>query len=288
MEVGIIGLGNMGGKMSHVLRESGINVFGYDVVESLLQTRLKEGNIDGILTEDVVPRIKFFILSLPSTASISEVLNNFPFSKSTLILDMSTVGIDFSRQNHNLMAKKGVRYIDAPVIGMPAGVGRWTIPVGGEEKDFEDAQKILTCLGKNVVYFGPAGSGSAIKVLNNMISLSTWATISEAVVIADSLGIDISKMYKVIKSSGGGAVSPMLDRIERIANSDYQNICSVDVNIKDLEAAVELSIRTKVPSLMASASLNLHLIAHDRGYGNLDMNAIVLAFDQFKKSHEVK
>lgn len=288
MEVGIIGLGNMGGKMSHVLRESGINVFGYDVVESLLQTRLKQGNINGILTEEVVPRLKFFILSLPSTASISEVLNNFPFGKSTLILDMSTVGIDFSRQNHDLMAKKGVRYIDAPVIGMPAGVGTWTIPVGGEEKDFEDAQKILTCLGKNVVYFGPAGSGSAIKVLNNMISLSTWATISEAVVIADSLGIDISKMYKVIKSSGGGAVSPMLDRIERIANSDYQNICSVDVNIKDLEAAVELSIRTKVPSLMASASLNLHLIAHNRGYGNLDMNAIVLAFDQFKKSHEVK
>ncbi|MEM3489971.1 MAG: NAD(P)-dependent oxidoreductase [Nitrososphaerota archaeon] len=288
MEVGIIGLGNMGGKMAHKLKECGINIAGYDTNESLLQTRLKQGDIDNVLTKDEVPRVKFFILSLPSTASISEVLNSYSFSKNTLILDMSTVGINFSRQNHDLMTKKGIRYLDAPVIGMPAGVGTWTIPVGGEEKDFDDAQAILRCLGKNVIYFGPAGSGSAIKVLNNMISLSTWATISEAVVIADSLGVDLSKMYKAIKSSGGGAVSPMLDRIERIVNSDYQNICSVDVNIKDLEAAIELSIITKVPSLMASAALNLHLIAHDRGYGNMDMDAIVLAFDQFKKSHGVK
>lgn len=283
MKIGVFGLGNMGGTIARKLKSEGSEVYGYDSLENVSESRLKEGAISRILKSEDIPELDIFILSLPSKKSISDTLERFKFREGSIIMDMSTVDVDFSVDNRKMMAERGVIYVDTPVIGMPSGVGTWTIPVGSDEKTFEKVKGVLKPLANLVEHAGASGSGSAIKVLNNMISLSTWATISEAVAIADKLGIDLGKMYRTIKASGGGAVSPMLDRIERIVNDDYRNICSVDVNIKDLEAAMNLSMSTKIPSLMAAASLNLHLMAHDRGYGNMDMDAIVLTYEDFKK-----
>jgi 3-hydroxyisobutyrate dehydrogenase-like beta-hydroxyacid dehydrogenase len=286
MKIGIIGLGNMGSRMAEKLSKSGVEVFGFDAIAEKVDSGIKSGMLKGVLDDETVSGIAHFIISLPTENSITEILNSMNFSEGTVIIDMSTVSMYFSKLNHQKMIERNIRYIDAPVIGMPAGIGSWTIPVGGEKGHYESALPFLKFLGKNIEYMGSSGSGSLIKILNNMISLSAWATISEVVVIADKMGIDLKQLYNIIKSSGGGAVSLMLDRIPRIAENDYKNICSVDVNIKDLEAAYSITKEIKIPSLMVSAALNLHLMAHQSGYGNYDMNAIVLAFEDFRKKHE--
>ena len=285
MKVGVIGLGNMGSKMAGRLSQLDYTVLGYDINKSTLENAIESGIIKASLKDSALEDVLYYILSLPTEESITSTLENMEWPKSSVIIDMSTVNVNFSRKNHEKLSKKEVSYLDAPVLGMPHQVGNWTIPVGGDQKAFEKAKPVLSSLGRVVEYMGPSGSGSLIKILNNMISLSTWATISEAVVLADKMNVDLKKMYQIIKGSGSGAVSPMLDRILRIAENDYKNICSVDVNIKDLEAALKLAEETKTPSIMISAALNLHLLAHERGYGDLDMDAIVLAYDDFKRKH---
>jgi len=287
MQVGIIGLGNMGARMAKKLTENGYAVSGFDISSDRVNSLKGENSIQDFLEIQKEQTIKYFIISLPSEESIFKTLESWKFLPGTVLIDMSTVNVKFSFSNFEKMKKKNVGYIDAPVLGMPAQVGSWTIPVGGKVKDYEASLPILKVLGKNVEYMGNSGSGSLIKILNNMISLSAWATISEAVLLADKNGLDLMKMYNIIKSSGSGAVSPMLDRIKRIAENDYKNICSVDVNIKDLEAAYNLALDLKIPTIMTSAALNMHLLAHERGFGDLDMNAIVLSFESFKKRHEV-
>jgi 3-hydroxyisobutyrate dehydrogenase-like beta-hydroxyacid dehydrogenase len=285
MKVGVIGLGNMGSKMAARLSQLDYTVLGYDVSRSTLENAIKSGIVKGNLKDSANKDVLHYIISLPTEESITSTIENTEWPKDSVIMDMSTVNVRFSQRNHELLSKKGIGYLDAPVLGMPAQVGKWTIPVGGDRNSFESAKQVLGALGQVVEYMGTSGSGSLIKILNNMISLSAWATISEAVVLADKMNVDLKKMYQIIKGSGSGAVSPMLDRIPRIAESDYKNICSVDVNIKDLEAAQAIAKETKTPSIMISAALNLHLLAHERGFGDLDMDAIVLAYDDFRKKH---
>ena len=285
MKVGVIGLGNMGSKMAARLSQLDYTVLGYDVSRSTLENAIKSGIVKGNLKDSANKDVLHYIISLPTEESITSTIENTEWPKDSVIMDMSTVNVRFSQRNHELLSKKGIGYLDAPVLGMPAQVGKWTIPVGGDRNSFESAKQVLGALGQVVEYMGTSGSGSLIKILNNMISLSAWATISEAVVLADKMNVDLKKMYQIIKGSGSGAVSPMLDRIPRIAESDYKNICSVDVNIKDLEAAQTIAKETKTPSIMISAALNLHLLAHERGFGDLDMDAIVLAYDDFRKKH---
>lgn len=285
MKVGVIGLGNMGSKMAARLSQLDYTVLGYDVSRSTLENAIKSGIVKGNLKDSANKDVLHYIISLPTEESITSTIENTEWPKDSVIMDMSTVNVRFSQRNHELLSKKGIGYLDAPVLGMPAQVGKWTIPVGGDRNSFESAKQVLGALGQVVEYMGTSGSGSLIKILNNMISLSAWATISEAVVLADKMNVDLKKMYQIIKGSGSGAVSPMLDRIPRIAESDYKNICSVDVNIKDLEAAQAIAKETKTPGIMISAALNLHLLAHERGFGDLDMDAIVLAYDDFRKKH---
>ena len=73
----------------------------------------------------------------------------------------------------------------------------------------------------------------------------------------------------------------MLERIKRVASNDYENLCSVNINIKDLEAAVEMGNALGVPLFVTSSALNLHLLAKEKGLGDLDMDAIPLAFEKF-------
>lgn len=280
--VGIIGLGNMGSKMAGVFIAAKFTVYGYDLDEKKRLSAKKQG-INTVAIEDIFSRTNACILSLPTEESITSALESITPKDGAKIIDMSTVSPAFSRKNHEKLAEKGVHYLDAPVIGMPQGAGRWTIPVGGDRQAFETVQEILSVLASHIYYVGDSGNGATIKIVNNMISLTTWSVISEVVVLANKVGIDLNRLYEVIKSSGGGAVSPMLDRITRIANNDFENICSVDVNIKDLKAATDMAHSLGVPAFVTASALNLHLLAKEKGLGQMDMDAIPLAFSSFRQ-----
>ncbi|MCL6090821.1 MAG: NAD(P)-dependent oxidoreductase [Candidatus Thermoplasmatota archaeon] len=280
--VAIIGLGNMGGKMASVFTAAKFTVYGYDLDEKKRLSAKKQG-INIVTIEDIFNKTNACILSLPTEESITDALESIVPRDGSTIIDMSTVSPAFSRKNHEKLAKKRVHYLDAPVIGMPQGAGKWTIPVGGDRQAFESVQDILSVLAAHIYYVGDSGNGATIKIVNNMISLTTWSVISEVVVLANKVGIDLNRLYEVIKSSGGGAVSPMLDRVKRIADDDFENICSVDVNIKDLKAATEMAQSLGVPVFVTASALNLHLLAKEKGLGQMDMDAIPLAFSSFKR-----
>jgi 3-hydroxyisobutyrate dehydrogenase-like beta-hydroxyacid dehydrogenase len=279
-EVCIIGLGNMGGRMATHLLTRGFKVYGYDIDNKKLDELQKIGIIKCV-PDKVFDTVDTVILSLPTLDSIKATLEKLQKKQGSIVIDMSTVPPQFSMANYEYLRSHHMHYLDAPVIGMPNQVGNWTIPVGGDHEAFENVKPILSALASKLYFVGSSGKGATIKIINNMISLTTWAVISEAIVVAKSVGLDLLQVYEIIRNSGGGAVSPMLERMKRVASNDYENICSVNINIKDLEAAVEMGNALGVPLFVTSSALNLHLLAKEKGLGNLDMDAIPLAFEKF-------
>ena len=88
-------------------------------------------------------------------------------SPGAIIADTSTVDPQTSRENAVIAEKRGIGYLDCPVLGRPVACGNWTLPVGGKAKLIDLARPILEVLASNIVHVGPSGYGNIIKLLNN-------------------------------------------------------------------------------------------------------------------------
>ncbi len=95
--------------------------------------------------------------------------------------------------------------VDAPVSGgiTAAAGGTLTFMTGGTEDAFARATPILSAMGKAVIHVGPAGSGQAAKICNNMLLGATMIATREAFVMAEKLGLNPQNFYDISSVSSG-------------------------------------------------------------------------------------
>ncbi|UUZ58412.1 NAD(P)-binding domain-containing protein [Nocardioides sp. B-3] len=137
------------------------------------------------------------ILSLPDAATVAAVLDTLlgVDSPPSLVVDTSTIAPADSRRHADLCAARGVSYVDAPVLGRPGAVGRWTIPVGGSTNEHGDKSllarldELLAPVAARVVPVGPVGSAATVKVVNNQMLAVINAATAEAPAVAAAAGL---------------------------------------------------------------------------------------------------
>ena len=210
-EIGFIGLGNMGSKMSIHLAKAGFNVSGFDV-DSKLIDKLTEF---GIKKENSISKISInkdvIITMLPNGKIVDEVLkevldnvSNFP-----TIIDCSTIDVKTSKKLYDLSLSRNISLLDAPVSGGTIGAlnGTLTFMVGGDKKVFNKMSPIFNLMGSKSVYCGSAGLGQATKLCNNMLLAVTMIGVGETFNMAKKLQLDLSVLYEVISTATGACWS---------------------------------------------------------------------------------
>src|SRR3954454_13624807 len=129
-----------------------------------------------------------------------------------LAIECSTVShrhaLDLSRD----LRSRGLVYIDSPVTGLPdaAAAGKLTLLVGAEPADLERARPYLAPLGATIRHFGPVGSGTVYKLINNLMGAIQIAGIAEGLAIAEHAGLDMKLVLQAIET--GVAASPQVIR----------------------------------------------------------------------------
>lgn len=123
-----------------------------------------------------------------------------------LVIDTTTISPRQSKQNAERCHELGVDYLDAPVSGGQHGAisADLAAMVGGEKPSFERALPILESIAKSVTHIGPAGSGSAIKLLNQLIYVSYQMVFAEGLAVGEDLGLDLDTMLDVWGASAAG------------------------------------------------------------------------------------
>lgn len=110
-----------------------------------------------------------------------------PFLKSgSVVIDMSTIGVEYALQIGEGLAKYGVYFVDAPVTGSTpkAITGELTIFIGGDTAIFERVKPVLALMGTNLQYMGPQGSGQAMKLINNTLVAYSMIGLAEVMQLA--------------------------------------------------------------------------------------------------------
>jgi 3-hydroxyisobutyrate dehydrogenase len=160
-----------------------------------------------------------------------------------LAIECSTVSYQHALDLGRDLRARGFVYIDSPVTGLPdaAAAGKLTLLVGAESADLERARPYLAPLSNTIRHFGPIGSGTVYKLINNLLGAVQIASLAEGLAIAEQAGLD---MMLVAEAMATGAVaSPQVIRhSKRMVARDFSGATfTAALRHKDAAYAVALA-----------------------------------------------
>lgn len=242
MKIGFVGLGIMGKPMVKNLIKANKDV----LVNDLNKEAEKEVAALGakvVSIEEMARDAEVMITMLPNGAIVKSVL----YSGETavlnqneinvkMVIDMSSLTPNESLEISKVLEEKDIQYVDAPVSGgEPLAItGELAVMVGCDEGLLEDIKEVLRPIAGSVVRVGHVGSGSVVKLANQIIVNTNIAALSEAVVLAKKFDIDLTEMHEAIKNGLAGS-AVMEAKFPKMIKQDYKPGGTLNINLKDLK-----------------------------------------------------
>lgn len=240
--VTVIGLGNMGRGMALTLHRAGFAVQGSDIDTDARERLAAEGITTA--APEALKDSEAYILSLPTTAHVGEVLERQPglltrAPAGSLIIDTSTSDPVESRQLAVKVAKAGLSWLDAPVSGGASGAhnGQLGMLVGGETITLERARPLLEAMAARITHVGEAGSGHVVKLANNYLCAAHLLTTAEAVAMARRAGVDPEACLDGLNSGSGRSAVSEVNFPRWILSGNFDSGFTTGMMRKDLRLA---------------------------------------------------
>ncbi len=285
-KIGFIGLGIMGKPMCMNLLKAGHDLVVFDIDEVPVQELKQSGAEVGSSPKDVASKADIVITMLPDSAQVKAVVLGKDgviegARKSSIVVDMSSIAPLVSREIAEVLARKGIRMLDAPVSGgEPKAIeGRLAIMVGGAQADFDEVLPIFMTMGSSVVLTGGSGAGSITKLANQIIVQINIAAVSEALVMACKAGVDPDLVFKAIR--GGLAGSAVLDaKAPLMMDRKFDPGGTITINLKDIGNVLQTSHEIGVPLPLTAVLMEILQALKADGMGGLDHGAIVRFYEK--------
>jgi 3-hydroxyisobutyrate dehydrogenase-like beta-hydroxyacid dehydrogenase len=286
MKVGFVGLGRMGRPMTENLLKKGFEVTVHNRSRGVVDELAQQGAHPASSPREVAEVSEIVLTALPTVETVEEVYLGqdglIPSARrGTVLIDCSTVGPETTRRCYEAAKSKDLGFLDGPMSGGPAGAagGTLTFMIGGDADTFEQARTVFEALGKNIHHVGPSGSGTVVKLVNQLLVGIHTSAASEALAFAVKAGANPQAVLDVIGSSFGG--SAMLNRnVPLMIQRKFDPATSVNLILKDLGLIHDVGRQIGARMLLTSLAEEVFKEAHALGNGDKDMAATVLSLEE--------
>jgi 3-hydroxyisobutyrate dehydrogenase len=274
--VGVVGLGNMGGRIARRLVDGGEDVVGFDLDAS---RAADAGARAAASLADVASAADVVLLSLPDSHAIEAVVDAIEgdLRAGQVVVELSTAAPGSTVAIHERLAARGVAYVDAGISGGAAGAeaGTLTIMAGGEAEALDAVRPVLAHFAAAVHHMGASGSGHVAKLINNFLNAVSLAATAEAMIAGRKAGLDLPQLLEVINASSGVNFAT-LNRFPKIVEGDYlEGGLTSDLMAKDVMLYLDLVRELGVTSLNGPPCLAAFHLAAALGYGDQISNRVV-------------
>lgn len=284
--IGFIGLGIMGRGMVTNLLKAGFDLCVWNRSPGRIEEFLAAGAVGADSPADLAARSDVILICVSDTPDVETVILGeqgviHGARAGALVIDMSTISPQATRQIAARLAEKGVHMLDAPVSGGSEGAARGTlsIMVGGETGQLERAMPYLQAMGKAITHVGGHGDGQMVKLVNQILVVGNALAMCEALLFARAGGLDLRKTLEAV--SPGAAGSWMLsNRGPQILDRDWRPGFTIDLQQKDLRLALAAADQMGVPVLAASLVFNLYRTLQAQGLGGEGNHALMKALER--------
>jgi 3-hydroxyisobutyrate dehydrogenase len=282
-KIAFAGLGTMGAAMAANLLRAGFEVTVWNRTGGRAGSLAALGGTESASPADAASSADVVVVCVSDTPDVEAVLFGRDgvadgLREGGLVIDCSTISPGATRGFAARLRERGIGFVDAPVSGGSEGAknATLTIFVGGEPEDAERARPVLEAMGKTITHFGPAGSGQAVKAVNQVVLAGAYLGVAEGIVLAIKAGLD---PQAVVGALGGGAARSWVleNRSGRMIDNEYPLGFRTSLHLKDLAIALELARDTgaALPVSALCAAIESGLVA--RGHGDEDISNVARA-----------
>src|SRR6202166_1989141 len=285
VKLGFVGLGNMGSRIAQRLLDHGYQLAIYDLDSSKAESIAAHG---GIVARNILELARTADVLLSCLTNDEAVRSVYTGSEGvfagarpgTIVLEMSTIAPESSRELHKLGAQGGVEVLDVAISGSTpaAEQGILTLLVGGTQDLFRAAQPIFQTIARQYFLLGGPGSGTTMKlVVNTLLGLGMQA-IAAAVVLGEKAGLDRKTLLEVLSKTA--VIAPAhVGKLVRIAVNDYSPQFPLRLMHKDLQLILNAAAKEQVrmPATEAAFYVNSEELA---GAEEEDFSAVLRRMEE--------
>lgn len=253
MNIGFIGLGNIGGAVAANLVGAGFALTVHDLRREAAEPLLAAGAAWADSPRAAAEGVDCLITSLPSPPVVAAVMEGADgvfegLASGATWIDMTTTGADEMKRLAGVAAGHGVAAVESPVTGgvERARTAEITLLVGGAAADIEACRPIFEAVSSRVIHTGPIGSASVVKLVTNMLCFTHLYALGEGLMLGKRAGIDTATMLEAIKASYGNSFVAE-NEAKYILDGSYQVDFTMALAAKDLNLAYELGRSLGVP-----------------------------------------
>jgi 3-hydroxyisobutyrate dehydrogenase len=288
MKLGFIGLGNMGRPMATNLLKGGHTLTVHDKREETAEELRAKGAKWADSPKAVAAASKITFSSLPGPKEVEAVAlgENGVLqgaAKGSYYVDMSTSTPSVIRKVADLAAAKGVEVLDAPVSGghKKSVAGTLSIIVGGSERAFNFLEPVLKAMGETVSLVGEVGTGSVVKLVNNMMALTNVVVAMEGMVMGVKAGMDTKTLFNVIMKSSGSSAGMKSNFPNRIRAGKFDPPSfALALACKDMRLAIDYGLELGVPLKVTKLASDLLNQTMQQGLGNQDIGVHITLLEK--------
>jgi 3-hydroxyisobutyrate dehydrogenase-like beta-hydroxyacid dehydrogenase len=272
VKLGFVGLGNMGSRIAQRLLDHGYRLVAYDRdIAKAEAVAAKQGFAARNIPE--LARSADVILSCLSNDDAVQSVYTGPAGvlaearPGTVVLEMSTISPESSRELHRLGAEGGIEVLDVAISGSTpaAEQGTLTLLAGGSQDLFRAAEPIFQAIAKQYFFLGPSGSGTAMKLVVNTLLGVGMQAIAEAVVLGETVGLNRERLLEVLSKTA--VIAPAhVGKLARVAINDYTPQFPLRLMNKDFQLILEAAAAAHTPMPVTEAAFQVNsreLADHD-------------------------
>ncbi len=281
MDIGFIGLGNMGGPMARRLIAAGHRLVVYDTRNDAVAPLVALGAQVAASPQDVADRVETVMASLPSLQVSEKVALGeggvIHGKRVKRLVDLSTTGSAVAGRICAALAKKNIVQIDSPVSGGVGGATKGTLAVmvSGPQADIDAVKDALSVFGTVFVIGEKPGMAQTMKLANNFLSASAMAATAEAVAMGVKAGLDAAVMIDVINAGSGRSRASDQKFPQSILPRTFNYGFGTALMLKDVRLCNEEAKALDTPKDVMSTVLTLWEATNAEYGGDSDFTAIV-------------
>ncbi len=285
MRVGYIGLGLMGKSIARNMLKAGFSLVVHNRSQAAVNELVNEGAKKASTPAEVAAHVEVVFTNLPDSPDVELVaLGENGIIEGAhpglIFVDNSTIKPATARHIADVLGKKGVQCLDAPVSGGDIGArqGTLAIMVGGPAATVEEVRPIFAAMGKTITHVGEAGAGQIAKAANQIMVAAQMVAMGELLIFAKKTGADPQKVVEAIK--GGAAQCWTLDvKPTRLFAGNRSPGFKARMQAKDMNIIMETAREYGIPLPSSAIDAQLFNAMLEMGMGGLDNSAVVGVFE---------
>ncbi|RME49638.1 MAG: NAD(P)-dependent oxidoreductase [Chloroflexi bacterium] len=284
--IAYLGLGIMGRGMAANLLKAGYPVTVWNRTAERCQPLVTQGARQATTPAEAVSDADVVMYCLSDDAAVQDLVFGQghlleAVQEGQIVIDMTTVHPDTSREEAAAYARKGVKFLDAPVFGSKneAAAGGLWIVVGGEREVYEQVKPILEVLSETTHYMGGTAMGSSMKLVGNLVVASQLEALGEAMVLATKAGLDPEDVLGVLHVTD--FKSPIFDGVgQMLIRRDFTTHFALKLMLKDANLIARFAQDLNVPLPAAAATREVIKSAMNRGWGEENASAFIKQIEE--------